>query len=210
MDKDKHELKPFEAEGVHQFFTSYRSRYSQTWEMSMGLIPELPTSFDNANDTYALMRWLQSGFKQLMDDFLNLEMEFEDFKNALIELLIKLIPDIIREFIHSEEFRQYIFNLIDEWYKNNLEQTINNILNDIKDIKQEISNIKNDITNLQVDNKYLKNIIKNLQDSGAMDKDGNMLSNIAHGNISLFAESIGSNYFIRTRKGTGERDISAK
>ena len=64
-------------------FKNYRGRYSQYWIERWGLIPELPTSFDNANSIYELIAWLQRAFKQLLDDFQQLESEFEDFKNVL-------------------------------------------------------------------------------------------------------------------------------
>lgn len=99
------------------FFNAYQGRYSQYWVRRWGLIPSLPTSFDNANDIYELLAWLQRGFKQLLDDFANLELEFEEFKNAIIELLEVLIPQLIREFAHSEEFRQIIYNYIRDFMK---------------------------------------------------------------------------------------------
>ena len=45
------------------FFKNYRGRYSQYWIERWGLIPELPTSFDNANSIYEFLAWLQRAFK---------------------------------------------------------------------------------------------------------------------------------------------------
>ena len=72
-------------DNTEDFFKNYRGRYSQYWIERWGLIPELPTSFDNANSMYELMAWLQRAFKNLLDDFQQLEGETEDFKNAIIE-----------------------------------------------------------------------------------------------------------------------------
>lgn len=80
------------------FFERYRSRYSQYWVNRIGLIPNLPMTFDNSNDIYELMAWLQRATKTLMDDFLNLELEFEQFKTLLTELVVDLIPDLIESY----------------------------------------------------------------------------------------------------------------
>lgn len=97
---------------LDDFFNRYRGRYSQEWAKRFGIIPNLPSTFDNSNDIYELMAWLQRGFKMLLDDFLNLELEFEEFKNAIIELLEELIPQLMREFIFSQEFYNRIFDII--------------------------------------------------------------------------------------------------
>ena len=91
---------------------NYRGKYSKYWIERWGLIPELPTSFDNANSVYELVAWLQRAFKNLLDDFQQLESEFEDFKNALIDLLKYLIPELIRRYHDSEEFRVIFITLL--------------------------------------------------------------------------------------------------
>ena len=91
-------------DNTEDFFKNYRGKYSQFWIERWGLIPELPTSFDNANSIYELVAWLQRAFKNLLDDFQQLESEFEDFKNAIIDLLEYLIPELIRRYHDSEEF----------------------------------------------------------------------------------------------------------
>ena len=93
---------------------NYRGKYSQYWIERWGLIPELPTSFDNANSIYELVSWLQRAFKNLLDDFQQLESELEDFKNALIDLLEYLIPELIRRFSNSEEFRALFIILLED------------------------------------------------------------------------------------------------
>lgn len=118
-----------------------RGRYTQAFFNRFGLIPELPTSFDNANDLYELMAWLQRGFKQLLDDFANLELEFEEFKNAILELLEVLIPQLIRQFIHSEEFHDFIFDLIWEWWYNYQEERILEIERQIYLLWQEVKKL---------------------------------------------------------------------
>ena len=93
---------------------NYRGKYSQYWIERWGLIPELPTSFDNANSVYELVSWLQRAFKNLLDDFQQLESEFEDFKNALIDLLKYLIPELIRRYHDSAEFRTVFIGLLQD------------------------------------------------------------------------------------------------
>ena len=111
---------------------NYRGKYSQYWIERWGLIPELPTSFDNANSVYELIAWLQRAFKNLLDDFQQLESEFEDFKNALVDLLKYLIPELIRRYHDSEEFRAIFISLLEDilageertWVKDLLKELI--------------------------------------------------------------------------------------
>ena len=56
-------------DNTEDFLKNYRGRYSSYWIERWGLIPELPTSFDNANSIYELLAWLQRAFKNLLDDF---------------------------------------------------------------------------------------------------------------------------------------------
>ena len=101
-------------DNTEDFFKNYRGRYSKYWIERWGLIPELPTSFDNANSVYELVAWLQRAFKNLLDDFQQLESEFEDFKNALIDLLEYLIPELIRRYSDSAEFRALFIILLED------------------------------------------------------------------------------------------------
>ena len=101
-------------DNTEDFFKNYRGKYSQYWIERWGLIPELPTSFDNANSIYELVAWLQRAFKNLLDDFQQLEAEFEDFKNALIDLLEYLIPELIRRYHDSAEFRAIFITLLED------------------------------------------------------------------------------------------------
>ena len=50
-------------DNTEDFFKNYKGKYSQYWIERWGLIPELPTSFDNANSMYELVAWLQRAFK---------------------------------------------------------------------------------------------------------------------------------------------------
>lgn len=118
-----------------------RGRYTSWWTQRFGLIPELPTSFDNANDLYELVAWLQRGFKQLLDDFANLELESEEFKNAILELIEILIPQLIRQFIRSEEFHDFMFDLIWEWWYNFQEERILEIERQIYLLWQEVKKL---------------------------------------------------------------------
>ena len=99
---------------MQDILKNYRGKYSQFWIERWGLIPELPTSFDNANSMYELVAWLQRAFKNLLDDFQQLEAEFEDFKNAIIDLLEYLIPELIRRYHDSAEFRTIFISLLED------------------------------------------------------------------------------------------------
>ena len=100
-----------------EFFRAYRGRYSSYWVERWGLIPSIPTSFDNANSLYELLAWLQRAFKQLLDDFVALESELEDYKNALTELLEQLIPLLIRRYMESKEADDWFNKKADIYYK---------------------------------------------------------------------------------------------
>ena len=76
----------------NEFFRNYRGRYSSYWVERWGLIPSIPTSFDNANSIYELLAWLQRAFKQLLDDFVALESEFED----LVRLFMSYLKTLYR------------------------------------------------------------------------------------------------------------------
>lgn len=220
-----------------EFWENYNGRYSCYWKFRFGMIPALPASFDNARDIYQLVAWLQRAFKMLLDDFLNLEIEFEEFKNALIELLQNLIPQIIREFVHSEEFKEIIFDLVDEWYEINLKPTIEQILNrldkieqDITEIRQEISNIKQDITNinnkieniegditnienkLDSNNEALEKILNHLESigvwQGGINGDFQSGKGIAGGSINIFGGTLDGDYYIRTSSQNKENDLA--
>lgn len=104
-----------------EFFRAYRGRYSSYWVERWGLIPSIPTSFDNANSVYELLAWLQRAFKQLLDDFVALESELEDYKNALTELLEQLIPLLIRRYMESKE--------ADDWFNKKQTSTITRLSN---------------------------------------------------------------------------------
>lgn len=99
-------------DNTEDILKNYRGKYSQYWIERWGLIPELPTSFDNANSIYELVAWLQRAFENLLDDFQQLESEFEDFKNALIDLLEYLIPELIRRYHDSAEFRAIFISFL--------------------------------------------------------------------------------------------------
>ena len=99
-----------------EFFRNYRGRYSSYWVERWGLIPSIPTSFDNANSIYELLAWLQRAFKQLLDDFVALESELEDYKNALTELLEQLVPLLIRRYMKSQEADDWFNKKADIYY----------------------------------------------------------------------------------------------
>lgn len=147
------------------FFKNYRGRYSRYWIERWGLIPELPTSFDNANSIYELLAWLQRAFKNLLDDFQQLEAEFEDFKNATIDLLEYLIPELIRRYHNSEEFRRLFITMLKDilsgeertWFKDFLKELFEI---DMKEwFKDYLKSILNDHELKEFFKTYLKELL---------------------------------------------------
>lgn len=122
-----------------EFFRAYRGRYSSYWVERWGLIPSIPTSFDNANSIYELLAWLQRAFKQLLDDFVALESELEDYKNALTELLEQLIPLLIRRYMESKE--------ADKWFNDKADIYYNKIIKPY--IDAEIAKVNKKIADLE-------------------------------------------------------------
>lgn len=122
-----------------EFFRAYRGRYSSYWVERWGLIPSIPTSFDNANSVYELLAWLQRAFKQLLDDFVALESELEDYKNALTELLEQLIPLLIRRYMESKE--------ADDWFNKKADIYYNKIIKPY--IDAEIAKVNKKIAELE-------------------------------------------------------------
>lgn len=124
------------------FWNGGRGRYSQYWKQRFALLPHLPTSFDNANSIYELISWVQRFMKMLADDFQNLELEFEEFKDAITELIVELVPQLIREFIHSKEFHDRIFELIWEWWYEFQEDRIKAIEDKLKELEDRIEQLE--------------------------------------------------------------------
>lgn len=218
-----------------EFFRAYRGRYSSYWVERWGLIPSIPTSFDNANSVYELLAWVQRAFKQLLDDFVALESELEDYKNALTELLEQLIPLLIRRYMESKEADDW-FNEKADIYYNKIIKPYIDALNDKleKEIKKlddritkEVETLNNRITaennalkeriealenaNAGLQN-ALRKIIENLEGSGAwtggLTGGFNQGRNIATGNINVFGGTPDGNSFIRTNNGSTENDLA--
>ena len=147
------------------FFKNYRGRYSSYWIERWGLIPELPTSFDNANSMYELIAWLQRAFKNLLDDFQQLESEFEDFKNAIIDLLEYLIPELIRRYHNSMEFRKLFITMLKDilsgeertWFKDFLKELLENDLREW--FKDYLKSILSDPELKEFFKEYLKELL---------------------------------------------------
>lgn len=153
-----------------EFFKNYRGRYTSYWIERWGLIPELPTSFDNANSIYELLAWLQRAFKQLLDDFVALEAEFEDFKNAITELLEYLIPELIRRFANSVEFRNLFKNLLKDILESDLRDWFKKYLKEIlKDpelkefFKEYLKELLSDPQLKEYFKEYLKDLLNDPQ-----------------------------------------------
>ena len=159
-------------DNTEDFFKNYRGKYSQYWIERWGLIPELPTSFDNANSMYELVAWLQRAFKNLLDDFQQLEAEFEDFRNALIDLLEYLIPELIRRYSNSAEFRTLFIGLLEDilageernWVKDLLKELLEN------DMREWIEVYLKDLYGLELNktNAQLAQIASNVKNFGAL------------------------------------------
>ena len=132
-----------------EFFRNYRGRYSSYWVERWGLIPELPTSFDNANSIYELLAWLQRAFKQLLDDFVALEAETEDFKNAIVELLENLVPLLIRRYMASKEADDWFKGKADAYYNTVIKPYIDKQIRELNEyVNNNINNVINYINNL--------------------------------------------------------------
>lgn len=116
-----------------EFFRNYRGRYSSYWVERWGLIPSIPTSFDNANSIYELLAWLQRAFKQLLDDFVALESEFEDFKNTLTELLENLVPLLIKRYMESAEADRWFTGKADKYYERVIKPYIDEQIRNLKE-----------------------------------------------------------------------------
>ena len=217
---------------TEDFFKNYRGRYSSYWVERWGLIPELPTSFDNANSIYELLAWLQRAFKQLLDDFVALESELEDFKNAFTELLENLVPLLIRRYMASKEVDDWFTEKADRYYQTVIKpyidrevQSLNNridrevqALNNRIDREVKVLNdrITSEVNRLdgktQVFETALMKLINNLENSGAWSGGltGGLNSgrNLATGNINLFGGMADGSSFIRTNNGQTENDLA--
>lgn len=129
-----------------EFFRNYRGRYSSYWVERWGLIPSIPTSFDNANSIYELLAWLQRAFKQLLDDFVALESEFEDFKNALTELLENLVPLLIKRYMDSAEADRWFTGKADKYYERVIKPYIDEQIRNLKEkIERDLRELENRI-----------------------------------------------------------------
>ena len=129
-----------------EFFRAYRGRYSSYWVERWGLIPSIPTSFDNANSIYELLAWLQRAFKQLLDDFVALESEFEDFKNALTELLENLVPLLIKRYMESAEADRWFTGKADKYYERVIKPYIDEQIRNLKEkVERDLRELENRI-----------------------------------------------------------------
>ena len=127
-----------------EFFRAYRGRYSSYWVERWGLIPSIPTSFDNANSIYELLAWLQRAFKQLLDDFVALESEFEDFKNALTELLENLVPLLIKRYMKSAEADRWFTGKADKYYERVIKPYIDEQIRNLKEkVERDLQELEN-------------------------------------------------------------------
>lgn len=126
-----------------EFYKRWHGQYSRYWVERFGLIPELPTSFDNANSIYELLAWLQRAFKALLDDFLSLEAEVQDFKEAFADMIEDLLPELIRRFFNSKEFDDLLKKKMDEYFNRVIKPYIDQKIQELKDyINGELEKMK--------------------------------------------------------------------
>lgn len=148
-----------------EFFRAYRGRYSSYWVERWGLIPSIPTSFDNANSIYELLAWLQRAFKQLLDDFVALESEFEDFKNALTELLENLVPLLIKRYMDSAEADRWFTGKADKYYERVIKPYIDEQIRNLKEkVERDLQALETRI------NEKLETEINNLKEKLEQEK----------------------------------------
>lgn len=156
-----------------EFFRNYRGRYSSYWVERWGLIPSIPTSFDNANSIYELLAWLQRAFKQLLDDFVALESEFEDFKNALTELLENLVPLLIKRYMESAEADRWFTGKADKYYERVIKPYIDEQIRNLKEkIERDLRELENRINeNLETEKQDRIREINNLKEKLEQEKE---------------------------------------
>lgn len=155
-----------------EFFRNYRGRYSSYWVERWGLIPSIPTSFDNANSIYELLAWLQRAFKQLLDDFVALESEFEDFKNALTELLENLVPLLIKRYMDSAEADRWFTGKADKYYERVIKPYIDEQIRNLKEkIERDLQALETRINeNIEAEKQELILEINNLKEKLEQEK----------------------------------------
>ena len=156
-----------------EFFRAYRGRYSSYWVERWGLIPSIPTSFDNANSIYELLAWLQRAFKQLLDDFVALESEFEDFKNALTELLENLVPLLIKRYMESAEADRWFTGKADKYYERVIKPYIDEQIRNLKEkIERDLRELENRINEkLEAEKQERIREINNLKEKLEQEKE---------------------------------------
>lgn len=156
-----------------EFFRAYRGRYSSYWVERWGLIPSIPTSFDNANSIYELLAWLQRAFKQLLDDFVALESEFEDFKNALTELLENLVPLLIKRYMESAEADRWFTGKADKYYERVIKPYIDEQIRNLKEkIERDLRELENRINEkLETEKQERIREINNLKEKLEQEKE---------------------------------------
>lgn len=131
-----------------EFYKRWHGQYSRYWVERFGLIPELPTSFDNANSIYELLAWLQRAFKALLDDFLSLEAETQDFKEAFADMIEDLLPELIRRFFSSKEFDDLLKKKMDEYFNRVIKPYIDQKIQELKDyINGELDKMREFVRN---------------------------------------------------------------
>ena len=187
-------------DNTEDFFKNYRGRYSQYWIERWGLIPELPTSFDNANSVYELVAWLQRAFKNLLDDFQQLEAESEDFKNAIIDLLEYLIPELIRRYSDSAEFRALFITLLEDILAGEERTWVKDLLKELLevDMREWIEDYLKDLYGLELNetNSQLAQIAINVKKppKHMVDAKGDGVTNDTDALIEIF--KLGGNILI--------------
>ena len=95
---------------------------------------------------------MQRAFKQLLDDFVALESELEDFKNAFTELLENLVPLLIRRYMASKEADDWFTEKADRYYQTVIKPYIDNEVRKLNDrITSEVNRLDSKIDRLVKD-----------------------------------------------------------
>jgi hypothetical protein len=85
-----------------------------------------------------------------MADQENLEMEFTEFTDEIVNLISILVPSIIIEYVNSDEFKEVILNIINDWWYNspdNWEARFVALENEYAALYNEVIRLNQRITN---------------------------------------------------------------
>ena len=169
------------------------------------------------NATYNKSGVFTPNFKKILD-------LFDNDINENLKKILKNIEDIknhYNEFLNfKRDTNQAIQNINNEitQIKSRLD-TLNQVVENLKTwhnenlikINKNISDINELKNDLNIMSNMLLKIVKNLYQSGAIDSENHnftFVNNIANGNINFFSKSMDSNFYIKTNKNSNNYDIA--